>query len=173
MMNSKHCYEDLVRYRKESWQRVLDKKLGLDDFVHASFNYLQQQRYKPFVKAHDREAILFNYLYWLIQIERKVLTEKMLFELGLGDIEIVMPVIFMHIKRRDQMVRRILSEKKEKIAKACIIFDDTVELKLESGEILYTSIENLEKIDIFVKDLGKSVQGYYTSLLKLKDPRKD
>jgi hypothetical protein len=165
-MNSTECYADLKKYREEAWKKVLEKKISQDDFVYTSFNYIQQKRYKPFVKAHDRESILFNYIYWVIQIERKILIEKQLIEQELGDMDLFNKVMFMHIKRRDQMVRRILTEKKEKIKRANIVFSDTVEIVLETNDVLYTSLENLEKLEIKEIEQKGSVQTYYTKLLK-------
>lgn len=165
-MNSNEHYTDLKRHRDEAWKKVLDKKLSLDDFVYASFNYLQQQRYKPFVKAHDRESILFNYLYWIIHIERKILIEKKLIEMNLGSEEMLNKVLIIHTKRRDQMVRRLLTESGEKVKKAYLVFKDTVEIVLESNEIVYSSLENLEKANITVAEQSKSAQNYYLQLIK-------
>lgn len=160
-------YQDLKRLRDESWRKVLDQKLSLEDFVYTSFNFLRQQRYKPLVKAHDRESIMYNYFYWMVQIERKILMEKELIKMDLGSEDLLNKVLFMHIKRRDQMVRRILWERNEKIKDHYLIFDDTVEIVMESGEILYSSQENLEKIKIKVSDIKKSQNPEYTILLKL------
>lgn len=167
-MDSQDLYSDLKKHRHSCWQRVVERKMTPQDFVFTSFNYLRQQRYKPIVKAHDRNSIMYNYLYWLIQIERKIVMERQLMDMNLGDEDLLNRVIFMYIKRRDQMVRRILWEKKEKVKDAYLVFGDTVEILLESGEILYSSLENLEKIRIVIKDVKKSIQPLVASLLQLK-----
>lgn len=166
-MTPKELYNDLKKIRDEAWQKVSDNKLSLEDFVYTSFNFLRQQRYKPLVKAHDRESIMYNYIYWSIQIERKILMEKELIKLSLGSEDLLNKVLFMHTKRRDQMVRRILWERGEKVKDHYLVFKDTVEIVLESGEVLYSSQENLEKIKIKVEDIKRSKNPVYIQLLKL------
>lgn len=165
-MESKELFNSLKQLRKDTWQKVVENKLTLEDFVYASFNYLKQQRYKPIVKAHDRESIMFNYIFWTIQIERKILMEKELISMNLGNSDLLNNVLFIYSKRRDQMVRRILWERNEKVKDIYLIFSDTVEIILETGEILYSSQENLEKIKLEVKDIRRSKIPQYSQLLK-------
>lgn len=165
-MKAKELYEELKQNREESWKRVLEGKLKVEDFIFASFNFLVQFRYKPVVKSHDRESILYNYIYWTIQIERKIMIEKKLVEYEVASQESLNKVLEMHIKRRDQMVRRLLWERKEPVAEMYLIFEDTVEIVLKTGEILYSTLESLNKIRIDVKEQKKSKQAYYSSLLK-------
>lgn len=167
IMTTTEMYYDLKKLRDEAWLKVLDKKLSLEDYVYTSFNFLRQQRYKPLVKAHDKESIMYNYIYWMIQIERKILMEKELIKMKLGNEDLLNKVLFMHVKRRDQMVRRILGERGEKVKALYLVFDDTVEIIMESGEILYSSQENLEKIKIEVKDIKRSQNPAYAYLLKM------
>jgi len=166
-MTTKELYHNLKKIRDEAWQKVSENKLSLEDFVYISFSFLHQQRYKPLVKAHDRESIMYNYIYWSIQIERKILMEKELIKLSLGSEDLLNRVLFMSTKRRDQMVRRILWDRGEKIKDYYLVFKDTVEIVLESGEVLYSSQENLEKIKIKVEDIKRSKNPVYIQLLKL------
>lgn len=160
-------YSHLKKMRNESWTKVIDQKMTIDDFIHGSFNFLRQYRYKPIVKAHSKEAVLFNYFYWMIQIERKVFMERELIKINLGSEDLLNKVLFMYVKRRDQMVRRLIWELNIKVKESYLVFNDTVEIILEDGNIIYSSQENLEKINVSVSDISPSKNPYYVHLLKI------
>lgn len=161
-------FQDLISKRRQLYQNLLDRKISLDDFVHGCFNYLKQNRLKPIVKAHRREDVLFNYFYWQIHIERKVVSERMLISQNLGSPERLDSVIFMYVKRRDQMVRRLFFELDENFMDAYIIFDDTVEIILKDGLNIYTTHESLEKIKAPITQIKKSQFQPYLPAISLK-----
>lgn len=166
-MTSRDLYLEIKKLREESWAKVKSGKMTLEDFVYTSFNYIRQQRYKPLVKAHDVESILYNYLYWTIQIEKKIQMERELIQLNLGSEEILNQVLVMYIKRRDQMVRRLIWEKKQPFKAMYLVFNDTVEILMDNGDVIYSSQENLDKINMPAKDIQKSKDLAYLSLIKL------
>lgn len=160
-------YVHLKKMREESWTKVQDNKLSIDDFIHGSFNFLRQYRYKPIVKAHSLDAVMFNYYYWMIHLERKILMEKELMKMNLGSEDFLNKVMFMYIKRRDQMVRRLLWEMKVEFVDYYLIYKDIVEIRLKNGEFIYSSQENLEKIKMETKDIKPSKNPSYVDLLKI------
>lgn len=169
-MSENSRLEKLRNFRSQTWQKVLDGKLSLEDFVFGSFNFLKQYRFQPNPKAHEKEEILFNYMYWHIALERKVMIENELIKYNMGNDSLFLKVADLYIKRRDQMVRRYILDNHDKI-KLGLIFDDSlVELHMESGAIFYCSKDTSDKLKISLISNKKSKNQYYLNLLRLKKP---
>lgn len=163
-------YRKLVAHRHELFRNMLAGKATGEDFANSSFQFLIQNKIRPVAKAHDLYSILVNYYYWLIQIERKLAVEKRLIEYGVGSVLKFRELTEVYLKRRDQMVRRIVWELKEPVQSAYIVFGDTVEIVLESGDILYSSQESLGKVKFNVESMGKSKIPRYLHILEITQP---
>lgn len=161
-------YQGLFEYRTKRYKLFLDGKISLLDFVHGSFNYLNQNKIRHIAKPATREQILVNYLFWQIHIERKVMLERGLIDQSLGSKEMLEKAIFMYLKRRDQMIRRLFFDLQEPIKEAYIIFDDTVEVLLHDGTIVYTTIDSMSKIKVTVQNFKKTAQPKYIPALTIK-----
>lgn len=160
-------YRKIVEFRQELFSRMLSGKANEEDFANASFQYLIQNKIRPVAKAHDLYSVLTNYYYWLIMIERKLAMEKRLIDYGVGSESKFRELTDVYVKRRDQMVRRVVWELRVPIKEAVIVFGDTVELVLESGDILYSSKESLDKVKFEVNQLGRSKIPYYLPILEI------
>lgn len=163
--------EELRAYRKDLFSKLLSKKLSLEDFANFGFMFLQQQKIKPIAKAHDPASVILNYYYWLIQIERKVAVERQLIKLGVGSWEKFQALAEVYIKRRDQMVRRLIWELEVPVKETYLVFEDTIEIMLESGEPLFSSKESLNKIKVRVAKIQGSSIPYYMPILNLRHPQ--
>lgn len=163
-----HDYFILLDFRQQLYKKLVTKKISLEDFVYGCYNFIKQKRLKPIVKAHKREDILFNYLYWQIHIEKKTINERMLIYQGLGSPERLESVNFMYVKRRDQMVRRLFFELDEKFVDAYLVFDDYVEIILNDGMNIYTTVESLSKIKTQITQIRKSQFLEYLPAITLK-----
>jgi len=165
-MNSE--YQALFKFRAMRYKNFLDGKIGLNDFVHGSFNYLNQNKIRHIAKPTSREQLLVNYLFWQIHIERKVMMERDLIDQQLGSKECLEQAIYMYIKRRDQTLRRLFFDLQEPIKEAYIISDDIVEVVLNDGTIVYTTIDCLSKIKINIQNFKKTIQPKYIPALVIK-----
>lgn len=160
-------YLKLTSFRKDLFARMLAGKATAEEFANGSFQFLIQNKIRPIAKAHDLHSVLINYYYWLIMIERKLAMEKRLIDLGVGSETKFRELTDVYVKRRDQMVRRIVWELRTPIKEAYIVFGDTVELILDSGEIVYSTKESLDKVKFEVNNLGKSKNPYYLPILEI------
>lgn len=171
-MQKKHskALEDLEKirlHRLDLFQKLLSKKLTSEEFAHSCFQFILQHKIRPVAKAHDMESIILNYYYWLILIERKVAIERRLIELGVGSVEKAAELTEIYIRRRDQMVRRLIWEHNQEIKDAYVIFGDTIELVTPEGEFFYSSKESLDKIKFFVEKIGISKISYYLPIMNI------
>ena len=160
-------YQKIVDFRQELFNRMNAGKATAEDFANGSFQFILQNKIRPTAKAHDLFSVLTNYYYWLILIERKLAMEKRLIEYGVGSESKFRELTDVYVKRRDQMVRRIVWELRVKVKEAYIVFGDTVELVLESGDILYSSKESLDKVKFEVNEMGRSKIPYYLPILEI------
>lgn len=160
-------YSKLIDFRQEQFTKLLSKKSNEEDFANACFQYMIQNKIRPIAKAHDKYSILLNYYYWTILIERKVSIERRLIELDLGSETKFRELTDVYVKRRDQMVRRLVWELKEPVKNSYIVFNQTIEILLESGDIIYSSKESLDKVKIFIDLMGKSKIPYYLPILDI------
>lgn len=163
-------YRELLEFRSTMYKRFLENKITLTDFVFGSFNFLNQKKIRHIPKPTCREHVLVNYLFWQIHIERKVILERRLIELKLGSQERLDNAIFMYVKRRDQMIRRLFFDLKEPMKDAYIVFNDTIEVVLNDGIIVYTTLDSLTKIKVDIDKLKfkKSAQPHYIPAICLK-----
>lgn len=161
-------YQELFKFRSLMYKRFLDGKISLLDFVHGSFNFLNQNKIRHIAKPTTREQVLVNYLFWQIHIERKVMIERDLIDHKLGSKDWLDQAIFMYIKRRDQMLRRLFFDLQEPIKEAYIIVDDVVEVVLNDGNIVYTTIESMSKIKVDIQNFKKTIQPKYIPALVIK-----
>jgi hypothetical protein len=160
-------YRKLLAHRQELFRNMAVGKASGEDFANSSFQFLLQNKIRPVAKAHDLYSVLLNYYYWLIQIERKLAVEKRLIEYGVGSVLKFRELTEVYLKRRDQMIRRIIWELKVPVKSAYIVFGDTVEIELERGDILYSSQESLGKVKFDVETLGKSKNPRYLPILEI------
>lgn len=167
MSDTKHPYEELNEFRSSKLRQLFDQRVSVSDFIHGSFNFLKQNKLKPIVKAHKRNDVLFNYMYWTIQIERRVEIERELIEYELGNVQLLLQASEVYAKRRDQMVRRLLWELEEEIKECYIIFDNIVEIVLKDGIILHCSKDCLYKVRVAVSQINESKIPYYLPAIKL------
>lgn len=168
--NDKKAQEKLDRiknYRKDLFDKLLQGKMNIEEFANASFMFLIQNKIKPIAKAHDKSSILLNYYYWIIQIERKVAVERQLIKLEVGSWGHFQRLADVYLRRRDQMVRRLIWELEENVEDAYMVFDDTIEI-LMGPDVLYSSKESLDKVKIKVQKIKKSTQPYYMPILNLR-----
>jgi hypothetical protein len=161
-------YNLLFDFRKNLFKRVLDNKTTLLDFVYGSFNFLKQYKIKPVAHSETRDEILLTYLYWHIHVERKVMVERKLIDQDLGSKEELDKVLQMYIKRRDQALRRLFYDLQEPVKEAYLIFEDVVEVILNDGMIIYTTLESLSKVKIKVSQIKKTINPKYIQAIKLK-----
>lgn len=160
-------YQQILAFRQDLFNRMLGGKASAEDVANGSFQYLLQHKIRPIAKAHDLYSVLLNYYYWLIMIERKLAVERRLIQAGVGSESKFRELTEVYVKRRDQMVRRIVWELRTKVVEAYIVFGDTVELVLESGDVLYSTKESLDKVKFEVNHMGKSKIPYYLPLLDI------
>lgn len=160
-------YQKILNFRQDLFEKMKSGKASGEDFANGCFQFLIQNKIRPVAKAHDFYGILVNYYYWLIQIERKLAIEKRLMDYGVGSELRFRELTDVYAKRRDQMVRRLVWELKVPVKEAYIVFRDTVELVLESGEVLYSSKESLDKVKFTVEQMGKSKISYYLPILEI------
>ena len=163
--------EEIRAYRRDLFDKLLAKKLTVEDFANSGFMFLQQNKIKPIAKAHDVASVLLNYYYWAMQIERKVAVERQLIKLGVGSWEKFQQLAEVYIKRRDQMVRRLIWELNHPVKDSYMVFDDTIELILESGECVFSTKESLDKIKFKVSKIKQSSIPYYMPILNLRHPQ--
>lgn len=158
MIDSKTLF-DIVDFRDELYINFLKGKVSMESFANRSYFYFKQLRLRHVKKAHDLESIVFNYLYWTANIERRVYLERELIKLESGSAERLNEIISNYIKRRNQMVRRILYEFDEfiEIESMKIVYEDLVELKFKQFKIpFYCNKEALDKIKINVTKIENS-----------------
>jgi hypothetical protein len=160
-------YKKLLAFRNDLFENVLSGKASSEDFANGCFQFLIQNKIRPVAKAHDLHSVLINYYYWLIQIERRLANERRLIEYGVGSEMKFRELTEVYCKRRDQMVRRLVWELKLPVKEAYIVFRDTVEVILASGEILYSSKESLDKVKFEVEQMGKSKIPMYLPILEI------
>ena len=160
-------YQKIVDFREELFNRMLAGKATAEDFANGSFQFILQNKIRPTAKAHDLFSVLTNYYYWLILIERKLAMERRLIEYGVGSESKFRELTDVYVKRRDQMVRRIVWELRIPVKEAYIVFGETVELVLDSGDILYSSKESLDKVKFEVNEMGRSKIPHYLSILEI------
>lgn len=160
-------YRQIKEFRADLFSKLLSKKITIEEFANASYMFLLQNKIRPVAKAHDHYAVLCNYYYWLILIERRAATERRLMSQGLGSEQTFRELTDVYAKRRDQMVRRLLWELNLPFKKAYVVFRDVVEIEMESGEILYSTNDSLEKIKINISNIGLSKMPYYLPILDI------
>ena len=160
-------YKQIKEFRNDLFNKLLSKKITNEEFANASYMFLLQNKIRPTAKAHDHYAVLCNYYYWLILIERKAATERRLMSQGLGSEQTFRELTQLFSTRRDQMVRRLLWELNIPIKQAYVVFRDVVEIVLESGEILYSTSDSLSKIKININNIGLSKIPHYLPILDI------
>jgi hypothetical protein len=158
-------YSMILDFRKDLFLKLKEKKITYEDIANSSFHYLLQFKIKPLAKAHDIDSVLLNYFYWQIQVERRIAVERQLRDNGLGSEDTYRKNVDIYIKRRDQMVRRLIWELEVEIESIGLIFDNIVEIKIKPGIIIYSSRESLEKIRLSCNQFKKSLQREYLPLI--------
>lgn len=160
-------FNKIISFRRDYFEQIAKGKASPKEFGDYCYQFILQQKIKPIAKAYSREAVLLNYYYWTIHIERKLSVERKLIELGVGSEEKFRELSQVFVQRRDQMVRRLIWEIEEEVIKSYIVFRDTVEIVLKSGEILYSSKESLAKVKMDVSTMGKSLNIDYLPILDI------
>lgn len=159
---------ELIRaHRREQFEKLLQGKSNIEEFANSCFMFLIQNKVKPTPKAHDKSSIILNYYYWLIQIERKVAIERQLIKLQVGSWEHFQRLSEVYVKRRDQMVRRLVWELNLKPEDAYLVFDDTIEVIMDS-EVFYSTKESLDKVKLRIDKIKKSALPFYMPILNLR-----
>lgn len=168
MGKSNTLFQELLNFRVELFDQYEKNKISPEDFGNRSFNYLRQNRIKFVKKAHGLEDIVLNYHYWSSRIERGVSVERELERYGVASEELLNKKLFMLVKRRDQMVRRLLLECLEEVeVEYCnLVHEDLVEIKILEYKLpFYCGKEALDKIKFRVDQVKNSEFSYYLPFL--------
>jgi hypothetical protein len=142
-------------------------RITYHDVSAFSFQYLGQHKIRHTAKCHDFSGIYQNYLYWTIQIERKVSLERLLVKYSVGDIPRLLKHLELYTQRRDQMVKRLLIDCDLIINDMSIVFENTVELTCSNGLTLYCSKDYLEKMKICATKFRVSKNPIYLPFLDI------
>lgn len=145
--NAKEELAKIIEYRRERWSMLLSGKITDEEYANGNFHFLAQNKIRPYPKPHEKDIIIVNYYYWLIQMERRIATERSLFKMNLGSKETLDRLLENCERRRDQMVRRLLWELEIPIRSAHIVYKNTAEIEID-GYTLYASALALQKVKI-------------------------
>ena len=164
--------DDLLSYRNRLDEQLLKGKISPINYSYRTYFYFRQQRLKFVKKAHDINSIIFNYIFWLSRVERRVMVERELYEIdpAISSMERLEEINFFFNRRRNQMVRRLLVEFEDEIEilSAKIVHQDSVELKLwikEKELIFYANKEVFDRLKIPVENLSLGERKFYLPFL--------
>lgn len=165
---NKETISDLISFRNELDANLLKRKISAINYSYRTYFYIRQNRLKFIKKAHDVYSVLFNYLFWLSRIERRVMIERELHLISpsIASSDKLEEINFFFNRRKNQMARRLFVEFEDiiKIHKAQLIFQDVVELTISIDEFelsLYVNKEVLDRLKIEVLPLNKSSRDFY------------
>lgn len=171
-MIDKQVLSDLIGFREGLDTDLLKGKLSPINYAYRTYFYFRQNRLKFEKKAHDLNSVVFNYLFWLARIERRVMIERELFSINpiIASAEKLEEINFFFNRRKNQMVRRLIVEFSDEISieKAQLVFHDIVELEINFGDYkmnLYVNKEVLDRLKIDVKPLNKGSREFYLPYL--------
>lgn len=168
-ISSKEKLEKFSIFRQHQMELLKSGKISLFDFSDATFHYFYQNRQRNKPKANDVHSIVFNYFYWLTQIERRAAKERRLIAYDLGSVDTFFELSDVFIKRRDQMVRRLFDRLNYKLEDAYLVFGTTIEVKIKGLPFLfYCQKDSLSRSDIEVQKLGPSENPEYIPLLDIE-----
>lgn len=178
-MITKNALLNLIAFRNELDINLIKGKISPINYAYRTYFFIRQNRLKFVKKAHDLESVVFNYLFWLSRIERRVMIERELFSINpsIASADKLDEINFFFNRRKNQMVRRLLVEFEDqiKIEKAQIIFQDVVELIVNFGEYtipLYVNKDILDRLKIEVQPINKSVKDFYLPFIFFDLPLK-
>ena len=167
-----HVLDDLLEYRAMLDEQLLKNKISPINYAYRTYFYFRQNRLKFIKKAHDINSIIFNYIFWLSRIERRVMVERELYEIdpGISSMERLDEINFFFNRRRNQMVRRLLVEFEDEIEILYVklVHQDSVELKVAIQDremIFYANKEVFDRLKIPVDSLSKSEKLFYLPFL--------
>lgn len=164
-------FNEIIQFRIHLLRDYQLKKISAQSFANRSYLFFRQKRLKFIKKAHDINSVIFNYYFWTARIERRVYIERELSEYGCSSAERLEQIISIFIRRRNQMVRRLLHEFDDVITieYAKIVFDDLVEVKIKEFALpFYCNKEVLDRIKIDVLNIEKSTYEHYLPFLNYK-----
>ena len=167
-LSSKENLDNFMNFRNEKLIRLHEGKISHKDFSDATFNYFYQNKLKQSAKAHDVDAIIFNYFYWITQIERRAIKERVFIEKDLGSIENFYKITEMFVRRRDQMVRRLIEKLNLEVHDSYLVFGTTIEIIFKDLPYLFhCQKETLDKINLETTKIKKSKLEAYIPLLDI------
>lgn len=170
-MIEKNLLYDIVAFRDILYRDFLKGKVSPESFANRSYFYFKQLRLRHVKKAHDLESVVFNYLYWTANIERRIFLERELVKLESGSEDRLNAIISNYLKRRNQMVRRMLYEFEDllEIESIKIVFEDLVELKFKQFLIpFYCNKDALDRIKINVTKIENTAYELYLPFIIFK-----
>lgn len=183
MVNAEN-YNKLIEYRMNKFEELEKGKINLLQFAERNFQFLRQNRLKPVPKAYDKKSLIYNYLYWMIYIERKISIEKQLIEAvkkkrlspEAAGRDRLNYLIRFYCKRRNQAVQRLIREVKLPVKKAILLFNDIVEINFldpdlgENQEFIFKMYCNKKILDPFTEinvEFDMSTEENYVKMINL------
>lgn len=163
--------KEVLDFRVALFREYRTGKIPAATFANRTYNHFSQYRMKFVKKAHDMASVIFNYLYWTSQIERRIYIERELASYGCADENQLEQLLSLFIKRRNQMFRRLLYEFSDQVTieQAHIVVEDIVEIKLkEFDQPFYCNREVLDRLRINILRIGPSLQPYYLPFISYK-----
>lgn len=135
---------NLLEYRRVLFQKYRNRQITYSDLVAYSFQFLGQKKIRHVAKCHDFEGLYQNYLFWSIQIERKIANERGMTQFGANSPNILEQVLVPLVEKRDLMVKRLIIEIKIEVIHAHLVSNDIVEIKTNDF-FLYCSKKMYDK----------------------------
>lgn len=169
-MNNEDFIE-VINFREQMLKDYILNKISAQSFANRSYSFFRQKRLKFIKKAHDLNSVIFNYYYWTARIERRIYIERELAEYGCSSSDKLDQIISIFIRRRNQMVRRLLYEFDDVITLeyAKIVFEDLVEVKIKEQSLpFYCNKEVLDRIKIDILNIERSKLEIYLPFLNYK-----
>lgn len=164
----KDTFHHLINYRAELFNLFTTKRIQSVEFGYRTYFFFKQHHYKFIKKAHDINSVIFNYYFWTSCIERRTTVERQLEKYQVASEERLAQICFMYIRRRNQMVRRLLYEFDDQITVEYmhIVHGDLVEIKLkEFDHPIYCNKEVVDRLKMTEIPIKKSVHPYYLPFL--------
>jgi hypothetical protein len=148
-------FNKLIKFKEDNYNLFLKNKVDPIEFGYKTYFFIRQTRMKPEKKPHDLNSIVFNYLYWMSNIERNITAERVLAKYNVDSIDKLNEINLKYSRRTNQMLRRILYECSEEITIESIklIVNDLVEIKLKEFTFpFYAKRETLERIKVEIPE---------------------
>jgi hypothetical protein len=164
----KEAFQHLLEFRSELFTQFTTKRIQHVEFGYRTYFFFKQHHYKFIKKAHDVNSVLFNYYYWTSCIERRTTVERQLEKYQVASEERLAQICLTYVRRRNQMVRRLLYEFSEliNIEYMSVVHGDLVEVKIKEFEHpIYCNKEVVDRLKISKILIKKSIQPYYLPFL--------